>query len=209
MSNEEFIQFIPIIKNVISKYKYCNIDYDDLFQIGSIAVLEGYKRFNDNKGMKLNTYLFSCITWAINKELEKNKRIDTFLNISLLETLKDDNVNIESYVTDKLIIEKYYKEISEKIKDPIKREVILLKVFENKTTKEISEILNIDSNKSYRCMLEARKQLLHRSTFVNNQYRRYKIECAKNKVKIYKNPFNFIEKLEEISKLKSHTLGIK
>lgn len=49
----------PIIKSVIKKYLgYANkvgLDYDDLFQEASMAVLRAEKSYKDNKGMKMET----------------------------------------------------------------------------------------------------------------------------------------------------------
>ena len=80
MSENEVIEYCrPIVRKIIQKH-YKNhreftrvhmISFDELEQFGMIGVLEGIRTFNDTKGMKLSSYLFSRITSAVNRYSKK------------------------------------------------------------------------------------------------------------------------------------------
>lgn len=70
----------PMMKSVIKKYlSYANkvgLDYDDLFQEASMAVLRAEKTYKDNKDMKLETWIYNNIDWRIQRVLEANKKYE-------------------------------------------------------------------------------------------------------------------------------------
>lgn len=59
----------PMMKSIIKKYlEYAGkvgLDYDDLFQEASMTVLQAENTYKDNKGMKLETWIYNNIDWRI------------------------------------------------------------------------------------------------------------------------------------------------
>lgn len=174
----------PIIKSVIKKYlEYANkvgLDYDDLFQEASMAVLRAEKSYKDNKGMKLETWLYNNIDWRIQRILEANKKYEKIISInstvessegSIIEILDmiQDKVNIALEVQDKIMMETYKAEITANL-DKKKADVMILKYFYNQNNNYIEKVLNITGISNY--VREARTTLIRKSLLFRNEYRR-------------------------------------
>ena len=82
MSNAEFEKFLPLVKNIVNKYKNCGIEYEDLIQVGSLGVLYAYNHYNEEKNTKLSYWVYKCIEFFIKKEIGKSKSITAFLSLS-------------------------------------------------------------------------------------------------------------------------------
>ena len=174
----------PIIKSVIKKYLgYANkvgLDYDDLFQEASMAVLRAEKSYKDNKGMKMETWLYNNIDWRIQRVLEANKKYEKIISInstvesvegSIIEILDmiQDKVNIALEVQDKIMMETYKAEITANL-DKKKADVMILKYFYNQNNNYIEKVLNITGISNY--VREARTTLIRKSLLFRNEYRR-------------------------------------
>lgn len=76
----------PMMKSVIKKYlSYANkvgLDYDDLFQEASMAVLRAENTYKDDKGMKLETWLYNNIDWRIQRVLGANKKYEKIISVN-------------------------------------------------------------------------------------------------------------------------------
>ena len=119
MTNEEYIQWIPLIKKLALKYKnnIFKIELEDLEQIASIGLFKGFKSYNESKGMSLKTWLYNSAERAIFREFTDMKRIkrqSSYESISLNtpigeddaylgDIIPDTNVNVENDVVDKLL----------------------------------------------------------------------------------------------------------
>ena len=117
----------PIIKSVIKKYlEYANkvgLEYDDLYQEASMTVLRAENTYKDNKGMKLETWLYNNIDWRIQRVLGANKKYEKIISINstvessegstieLIDMIKD-KINIALEVQDKIMVETYKAEIT-------------------------------------------------------------------------------------------------
>lgn len=174
----------PIIKSVIKKYlEYANkvgLDYDDLFQEASMAVLRAEKSYKDDKGMKFETWIYSNIDWRIQRILEANKKYEKIISInstvessegSIIEILDmiQDKVNIALEVQDKIMMETYKAEITANL-DKKKADVMILKYFYNQNNNYIEKVLNITGISNY--VREARTTLIRKSLLFRNEYRR-------------------------------------
>ena len=174
----------PIIKSVIKKYLgYANkvgLDYDDLFQEASMAVLRAEKSYKDNKGMKMETWIYNNIDWRIQRVLEANKKYEKIISVnstvesgegSIIEILDmiQDKVNIASEVQDKIMMETYKAEITANL-DKKKADVMILKYFYNQNNNYIEKVLNITGISNY--VRESRMTLIRKSLLFRNEYRR-------------------------------------
>lgn len=174
----------PMMKSIIKKYlEYANkvgLDYDDLFQEASMAVLRAENTYKDDKGMKLETWLYNNIDWRIQRVLEANKKYEKIISInstvesgegSIIEILDmiQDKVNIALEVQDKIMMETYKAEITANL-DKKKADVMILKYFYNQNNNYIEKVLNITGISNY--VRESRMTLIRKSLLFRNEYRR-------------------------------------
>lgn len=174
----------PMMKSVIKKYLgYANkvgLDYDDLFQEASMAVLRAKNTYKDNKDMKLETWIYNNIDWRIQRVLETNKKYEKIISInstvessegSTIEILDmiQDKVNIALEVQDKIMMETYKAEITANL-DKKKADVMILKYFYNQNNNYIEKVLNITGISNY--VRESRMTLIRKSLLFRNEYKR-------------------------------------
>ena len=174
----------PMMKSVIKKYlEYANkvgLDYDDLFQEASMAVLRAENTYKDNKGMKFETWLYNNIDWRMQRILEGNKKYEKIISInstvesgegSTIEILDmiQDKVNIALEVQDKIMMETYKAEITANL-DKKKADVMILKYFYNQNNNYIEKVLNITGISNY--VRESRMTLIRKSLLFRNEYKR-------------------------------------
>ena len=174
----------PIIKSVIKKYLgYANkvgLDYDDLFQEASMAVLRAEKSYKDNKGMKMETWIYNNIDWRIQRVLEANKKYEKIISInSTVESSEGDTIelidliadelDLQEEIEDKLMIQTYKTEI-EKYLDANKSNICILKWFEDMSYEYITKITGISN--IYSTLRESRMALIRKSLLFRNEYRR-------------------------------------
>ena len=173
-----------MIKSIIKKYleyaRKVGLDYDDLFQEASMAVLRAENTYKDDKGMKLETWLYNNIDWRIQRILEGNKKYEKIISInstvesgegSIIEILDmiQDKVNIALEVQDKIMMETYKAEITANL-DKKKADVMILKYFYNQNNNYIEKVLNITGISNY--VRESRMTLVRKSLLFRNEYRR-------------------------------------
>lgn len=174
----------PMIKSIIKKYlEYANkvgLEYDDLYQEASMAVLRAENTYEDNKGMKLETWLYNNIDWRIQRVLGANKKHEKIISINstvessegstieLIDMIKD-KINIALEVQDKIMVETYKAEITANL-DKKKADVMILKYFHNLPNSYIEKVMNISSISS--TITSSRLELIRKSLLFRNEYRR-------------------------------------
>lgn len=174
----------PIIKSVIKKYlEYANkvgLQYDDLFQESYMAILQAEKTYRNDKGMKLETWIYNNIDWHLQKVLESNKKYENTVSInstiesgegSIVEILDmiQDKINVALEVQDKIMMETYKAEIVSNL-DTKKADVMILKYFEFMPNNYIEKVLNITGISNY--VRESRMTLIRKSLLFRNEYKR-------------------------------------
>lgn len=174
----------PIIKSVIKKYLgYANkvgLDYDDLFQEASMAVLRAENTYKDNKNMKLETWIYNNIDWRIQRVLGANKKHENIISVNstvesnegstieLIDMIKD-KINIALEVQDKIMVETYKAEITAHL-DKKEADVMILKYFECMPNNYIEKVLNITGISNH--IRESRMTLIRKSMLFRNEYKR-------------------------------------
>lgn len=172
----------PIIKSVIKKYlSYANkvgLDYDDLFQEASMAVLRAENTYKDNKGMKLETWIYNNIDWRIQRVLEGNKKYEKIISINstvessegdtieLIDLIADD-LDLEEEIEDKLMIN-YYESECRRVLPEDKFEVCHLRWFENYSYKAIEKVT--EKNNISSILLQSQSLLLAKSRLFKEEY---------------------------------------
>lgn len=174
----------PIIKSVIKKYlEYANkvgLDYDDLYQEASMAVLRAENTYKDNKGMKLETWIYNNIDWRIQRLLQQNKKYEKIISInSTIESSEGDTIelidliadelDLQEEIEDKLMMQTYKREI-EKYLDANKSNICILRWFEDCPYEYIEKVTGI--NNIHGTLREARMALIRKSLLFRNEYRR-------------------------------------
>ena len=62
----------PLIKSVIKKYLNKGIEFDDLYQLGSLGFLKAITNFDESFGVKFSTYAVPMIAGEINRFIRDN-----------------------------------------------------------------------------------------------------------------------------------------
>lgn len=181
----DLIEFYePMMKSVIKKYLgYANkvgLDYDDLFQEASMAVLRAENTYKDDKNMKLETWICNNIDWRIQRILEGNKKYENIISVNstvessegstieLIDLIADD-LDLQEEIEDKLMLQTYKKEI-EKYLDANKSNICILRWFEDMSYEYITKVTGI--NNIYSTLRESRMTLIRKSLLFRNEYRR-------------------------------------
>lgn len=135
-----------IYKGIRGLYSPHSNDIEELEQEAFICLLKAVETFDVNKGFKFSTYAISCIRAITHKRQDYNRDVslDEPLsnvddeNISLVDTLEDDKIDIEK--------DCFNKEIRENIRDILSDEeckIISLFYVKETTIKKISKLLQI------------------------------------------------------------------
>ncbi len=96
------IENSPLIKSIIKRYIGKGIEYDDLFQLGSMGFIKAVKNFDTSFNVKFSTYVVPMIIG----EIKRFMRDDGTIKVS--RSIKSTNVQINRY------IESYMKENGDK-----------------------------------------------------------------------------------------------
>ena len=83
---------MPLIKSVIKIYKNKGVEYDDLFQLGSLGFVKAINNFNEDFGVKFSTYAVPMIAGEVKRFL----RDDGSIKVS--RALKTLNIQITKFI---------------------------------------------------------------------------------------------------------------
>ena len=185
MSNEAFEalykKFENMIKSFIRKYKGL-LEEEDIRQCCCIAIVKAHNTYKDNRNTKFSNWVYNNMDWECLRQLRGIKHQDrdcislqTSLNASeddnmtLEDTLQDDNVNIQEEVEDRLMVQTYKDEIIRCL-DQKKADAMILKYFEFMPNNYIEKTLDITGVSNY--IRESRMTLIRKSLLFRNEYRR-------------------------------------
>ncbi len=84
----------PLIKSVVRWFKGKGVEYDDLYQIGSIGFLKAIIRFDENYNVKFSTYVVPMIVG----EIKRFMRDDGAVKVS--RAIKSLNLKITKFCDD-------------------------------------------------------------------------------------------------------------
>ena len=74
----------PLIKSVIKRYKNKGIEYDDLYQLGSMGFLKAVQNFKEEFNVKFSTYAVPMIAGEIKRYLRDNGIIKVSRSVKTL-----------------------------------------------------------------------------------------------------------------------------
>ena len=83
----------PLIKSVIKKYMGKGIEFDDLYQLGSLGFLKAISNFDESFGVKFSTYAVPMIAGEIKRFIRDNGII------KVSRSTKQLNLHINRFIT--------------------------------------------------------------------------------------------------------------
>lgn len=85
----------PLIKSIIRRYRNKGVDYDDLYQLGSMGFLKAIKNFDASYNVKFSTYLVPMIAGEVKRFL----RDDGYIKVSRSLKVMSSKINqfVENY----------------------------------------------------------------------------------------------------------------
>ena len=174
--------YTPMIKSIIKKYLgYANnvgLDYDDLFQEASMTVLQAENTYKDNKDMKLETWIYNCVNWRIQRVLKQNSKHKDVISINstieakegdtvtLLDLIADD-VNYFERVDDAIMVQTY-KEEAKRVLPKDKYDICALRWFHNYSYEAIERVLG--SKNISGTIITSRIELIRKSKLYRQEY---------------------------------------
>ena len=171
-----------MIKSIIKKYleyaRKVGLDYDDLFQEASMAVLRAKNTYKDNKDMKLETWIYNNINWRIQRVLEGNKKYEKIISInSTVESGEGDTIELIDLIADDLDLEKeiqnklminYYESECRRVLPEEKFQVCYLKWFKGCSNAYIAEVTH--RKYIHDVLLSSRSLILAKSRTLKEEY---------------------------------------
>ena len=170
-----------MIKSIIKKYlgyaAKVGLDYDDLYQEASMAVLQAENTYKDNKDMKLETWIYNTVKWRIQRVLKQNSKHKDIISInseiinqkndtvSLLDLIADDTDYFQK-VEDELMIYFYKDECQRVLEDDY--EIANLRWFKGYSYEYIKKLTGI--NDVYGTLMKSRMKLIRKSTLYRQEY---------------------------------------
>ena len=82
----------PLIKSVIKKYINKGIEFDDLYQLGSLGFLKAINNFDEDFGVKFSTYAVPMIAGEVKRFIRDNGII------KVSRSTKQLNLKINKYI---------------------------------------------------------------------------------------------------------------
>ena len=84
----------PLIKSVIKRYVSKGIEYDDLYQLGSLGFLKAINNYDESFGVKFSTYAVPMIAGEVKRFLRDNGII------KVSRSVKSLNIQINKFIED-------------------------------------------------------------------------------------------------------------
>ena len=216
MTNDDYIQWEPLVKKVAYKYRnnVFNLDIDDLIQIGAMGLMYAFDTYKEDAGASKKSYFYNCIEWRIIREFTNLKRAKRFCldTVSLDTPLKndeetfisdiipDDKVNIEAIALDTVAIKKYIDEINN-VLHGLDRDIVMYKLFDDLTNHEIALALDIEDKKVNSAYQLAKKKLKRKSKLIRIEYLKY-MQKKFSEYDFY-NPLDYVTFKARIEKLEN------
>lgn len=207
MTNEEYLQWEPLIKKIAYKYRnnIFKIEIDDLIQIGAIGLMYAFEHYQEDRGASFQTYAYDCIERKIFREFDNMKRIkrqadynstsfDAPINgdgdLYLEDIISDDNVNVEATVVNKLMIEKYKEEINIVLTGR-EKDIVYRTLFENIRFVDIAKEYGIHHSRVHEIQTKGFRNLRHKSPMIRERWLKMKEQELENKlISAYQNTEN-------------------
>lgn len=208
MSNDDYLEFEPLLLKVVGKYAmnpYTPVE--DLKQIGAVAMVRSYRTYDASRGMKLSTYLYNHIEWAILQELKNYDRVKAQYTVVSLEG--EDNIlyelipstaNVSGEVIEDMTLQEYIQELRY-ILDPMQLDILLDRYINNIQIQEIADKHNITYSKVQYIISQSQRQVLKKSFRIRGVYKQY-INSKRKNIDVFLDPLKVIGQIEDLNYLR-------
>jgi len=133
----------------IAKYFY-NVDKEDLYQAGKLAIINAYKNFKDDGTTKFSTYVYTYIYGEMYKlAMQKNIKISSYLlkNYKLIEKTRYKLAQSLNRIPSNNEIASYLEMDEKSVNDAVMiGSVIVSSIDDNKNTRSLYETIEDESN---------------------------------------------------------------
>lgn len=174
---------LRLVAHIVKKFEVNKEDTDDLISIGTIGLIKGVDSYQNDKNIKLTTYIAKCIQneilmhfRSLKGEYLKNISLNDSIGydkdgneISLMEVIKDNSEEITSSLETKedlTLINEYMKNLTKREKYIIAKRYGLMNQKEL-TQKEIASLMHI--SRSYVSRIEKRALTKILKEFIKNK----------------------------------------
>ncbi|WP_338659682.1 sigma-70 family RNA polymerase sigma factor [Paraclostridium sordellii] len=217
MTNEDYMQWIPLIKKIAWKYRnnIYRLELEDLEQIGSIGLIHGFNTYDENRGMVLQNWLYNCVKRTILREFHSLNRIkrqvisnsisiDTPVggvddDLTIADIIEDVNINTSKEALENVMIEAYKGEVNI-ILDGLEHEVAYETLFNDKNLQEVATSKGLEYSKVKNIQYRAFRELRFKSRLIRSKYMELKEQEEENNIlNLYKDPAKSIY-IREVSK---------
>lgn len=205
MTNSDYLEYEPLLMKVVGKYiMNPYIPVEDLKQIGAVAMVRSYRTYDASRGMKLSTYLYNHIEWAILQELNNYTRIKAQYTVVSLES--DENIlyeiipsviNEAGQVIENMTLQEYIQELKY-ILTPTQLSILLDRYINNIQIQEIADKHNITYSKVQYIISQSQRLVLKKSFRIRNVYRNY-IDSRKKDIDVFLDPIKVIGQIEDLN----------
>ena len=171
-------------------------ELEDVIQVGAIGLIKGVSNYNKDTGYSKVTFFYKCIDSEILKEVQSLRRDKRFINknamsietsistdsndLTLLETISDDSINIEKDIEDKMMKNFILCEMKNLL-NKLEYEVLYLRVFMDFTFNEISQSLSLEgAYHAKKIEGTAKKKLITHSAYFKCAYQDLKKDIEAN-----------------------------
>lgn len=209
MTNEEFLQYEPMLNKIANKFKdnSYGIDIDDIKQIGSLGMIRAYETYQEGKGASFRSHVYNCISWAIKNEFHNLKRIHNQYDFTSLDheidedtniydIIPNDSINVEGEVIEELTLLEYIQEFK-RILTTTKADVFIDRYINELQIKDIAAKYDKTENTIKSMLRQSRSELIRKSFMIRKEYQRYMKE-KEARVSYYSSPLNKIYEEERI-----------
>lgn len=199
MTNKEYLQYRPMLIKIANRFKNnpYGIDIQDIMQIGSLGMIRAFDAYQEDKEIKLSTYVYNCISWSIRREFSNLKRIKqqyTFTSLdneideenSMYEIIPNSSVNVEYEVIEEMTLQEYIQEFRN-ILTLTKANIFIDRYVNELQIKDIASKYNKKDSAINSILRQSRSELMRKSFRIRNEYERY-INQKKKSEDIYINP---------------------
>ena len=205
MTNSDYLEYEPLLMKVVSKYAmnpYMTIE--DLKQVGAIGMVKGFRTYDESRGMKLSTYLYKTIEWAILQELNNYSRVKEQYTVVSLEG--EDNVlyeiipsviNEAGQVIENMTLQEYIQELKY-ILTPTQLSILLDRYVYNIPIQDIANKHNIKYRKVQYIISQSQRLVLKKSFRIRDVYRNY-VDSKRKNIDVFLDPLKVVEQSEDLN----------
>ena len=152
----------PLIKSVIKIYRNKGVEYDDLYQLGSLGFVKAINNFDESFGVKFSTYAVPMIAGEVKRFL----RDDGTIKVS--RALKTLNIKIEKYIQNFRQTNHSEPTIEELAKHFMVDEEEIVYAMDSRKSLLSLDDKQDESNPNSRSIMECIEDVNHTENFIDN-----------------------------------------